>query len=32
MNIAKNYETFDENSIIERNKCIVSELNKYTKY
>jgi len=32
MNIAEKYEDFDENTIIERNKYIVSELNKLTNY
>lgn len=31
-NIAEKYETFEEKNIIERNKFIVSELNKYTNY
>ena len=30
--ITEKYETFEEKDIIERNKCIISELNKYTNY
>lgn len=31
-NIAEKYETFDEKNIIERNKCIINDLNIYTNY
>jgi hypothetical protein len=31
-NIAEKYETFEEQHIIERNKCIIQDLNKYTNY
>jgi hypothetical protein len=30
--VSENYETFEEKTIIERNKYIASELNKYTNY
>ena len=31
-NVSEIYETFEEKNIIERNKCIISALNKYTNY
>jgi hypothetical protein len=31
-NIAETYETFEEKNIVERNRFIISELNKYTNY
>lgn len=31
-NISENYETFEEDNIIERNRCIISDLNIYTNY